>query len=345
VTSTGTGLVPVQLGAVRPSQAHRLRRPRLRLDAVSRSFDGVQALADVDLSLEGGRVHALLGPNGAGKTTLLRICAGLTAPTRGTVERDGSRQDGPLSRAERHRVGLVPAGDRTFYLRLSGQENLLFFARLHGLPRRTAVLRCRELLDLVGLSDAGDRPAGKYSHGMQKRLSVARALLVDPPLLLVDEATHDLDPSGARAVRDLVRAAADAGAAVLWTTQHLDELRGFADVLTVLRGGRVRFAGTVAQLAGHATSRQYRLLLEDQHGRAPHELLPLLQAALAGLAELEPDPTSGPSHHLLRLHSSAPLGTALQRLIAVGVLLHGCHLEASQLEDAFLRLTAVEGPA
>jgi ABC-2 type transport system ATP-binding protein len=156
-----------------------------------RRFGEREALKGVDLTARTGEIHALLGPNGAGKTTLLRVLTGLVDPSEGSVRILGADGRG---RAARGRVGLVPAGDRSFYLRISGTENLLFFARLHGMRKRAAVARAREVLEDVGLTEAAGRPVGGWSHGMQKRLSVARALLTSPPVLLVDEATHDLDP-------------------------------------------------------------------------------------------------------------------------------------------------------
>src|SRR5918994_3373951 len=179
-------------------------------DDVCCAFGDVLALDRVSLDVRGGEILALLGPNGAGKTTLLRIMTGLVTPTTGGVyvlDRNVARHADEL----RGRIGLVPSGDRTMYLRISGYENLLFFARMHGMRRREAAARARAVLEDVGLAEAGHRPVGHYSHGMQKRLSLARALLTDPALLLVDEATHDLDPEAATQARDLVSAAAGRG--------------------------------------------------------------------------------------------------------------------------------------
>src|SRR5919202_6225407 len=134
---------------------------------------------------------------------------------------------------------------------------MVFFPRLHGVRRGPAARRAAEVLEQVGLADAARQRVGLYSHGMHKRLSVARALLMRPAVLLVDEATHDLDPEGAMRVQALVRAAADEGAAVLWATQRLDEIRDFADRVTLLSAGRVRFAGSVPPLKAPAPHRRY----------------------------------------------------------------------------------------
>ncbi len=167
----------------------------------------------------GGSCTLLLEPNGAGKTTLTRGLCGLVDPDARTVETAGT-------------VGLVPSGDRTFYLRISGLENPIFFGRLHGMRLRAARDRA-QVLDAVGLAEAANVAVGRYSHGMQKRLSVARTLLANPSVLLVDEATHDLDPEGARRVRSPVGTLAERGTAVLWTTQRVEGIRDFAHAVTL----------------------------------------------------------------------------------------------------------------
>ena len=257
--------------------AVRVAPPVVEVDGVERRFGAVEALRGVDLEVDGGEVHALLGPNGAGKTTLMRVLCGLVDPSVGTAY----VLDQPAGRSQelRRRVGLVPSGDRSFYLRLSGLENLVFFARLHGMRRRAAVARALELLESVGLGEAGRRPINTYSHGMQKRLSFARALLGDPAVLLVDEATHDLDPVAAQQVRALTRERAAAGAAVLWATQRIEELVAFADRVTVLDRGTVAFTGTVDELAATGGADRHVLRL----GPATLASLPALDAALGPL--------------------------------------------------------------
>ena len=304
---------------------------------VSRSFGGKPALEDVSLSVARGEIHALLGPNGAGKTTLLRILSGLLDADRGVVRVLGvdSRRS---PRELRQRIGLIPSGDRSFYLRLSGLENLVFFGRLHGFPRRGAVRRSFELLEEVGLQGAAHERVGTYSHGMQKRLSVARALLVEPEVLLVDEATHDLDPEGSVQVRALVAACAVRGAAVLWTTQRLDEIRGFADSVTVIGEGRLRFAGSVPELLSYAPPQRY--LLRVRNGRASGEALAaVLQTVVGDAATVSATSGGNGDDFVLSLGAETALGDALRLLLDADVQIHACREEQSRIEDAFIQLT------
>jgi ABC-2 type transport system ATP-binding protein len=304
-----------------------MRPPVIEVEGLHRSFGSVDALKGVDLEVAPGEVHALLGPNGAGKTTLMRILSGLVDPSDGSAH--VLEQRAGRSPELRAMIGMVPPGDRTFYLRLSGVENLMFFARLHGLRRRAARERAVELLEAVGLADAGRRPISTYSHGMQKRLSFARALLSEPRLLLVDEATHDLDPVAAQQVRDLTAACARDGAAVLWATQRIEELHGFARRVTVLDRGTVAFSGTVAALVAMGGGDRHVLEL-GAGGR-----IPVLDAALGSLL---PGPDAG--HVVLTLAPGVSLGTAMSALVEAGAEILSCRDERPPIERAFLRVTA-----
>ncbi|MDP8927923.1 MAG: ABC transporter ATP-binding protein [Actinomycetota bacterium] len=297
-------------------------------------FGSAPALAGVDLVVRSGAVHALLGPNGAGKTTLLRVVAGLQRPNAGFV-RVAGHTPRLTSRVVRRAVGVVASGTRSFYLRISGLENLVFFARLHGLRRTAALARARECLDAVGLKEAANKRVGLYSQGMQRRLAVARALLGGPSVLVIDEATHDLDPEGAQRVRALVADQARAGAAVLWATQRLDEIRGFAHAVTVLHDGRVAFSGTVPELVASATTQQFLIRVRL---RAPcaRPVLERLRDAIGPMGGV--DATADPEDFLLRLRDEVVLGDALAAVARAGLVLLACREEQSLVEAALLHL-------
>lgn len=341
MTSTQTPLADMEAGgtAHRPPAAQP-PVPAVEVNEVWRRFGATQALAGVSLSVQPGEILALLGPNGAGKTTLLRILTGLVGPDRGTVSMMGIQVGRRTHRATRRLFGLVPSGDRTFYLRISGFENLLFFARLYGMSREEAAERAREGLEAVDLVDAGKKMVGLYSHGMQKRLSVARALLADPAILLVDEATHDLDPEGARRIQRLVRAAVDRGAAAIWTTQRVDEIRGFADRAVVLHRGEVRFDGSVPLLMSATVPRRYVVQLDVATGGGA-DLLPRAEQALAGLAAIAAG-GDGSRHCTMVLDGGVDLGEAVVALQRSGIRVLRCREERPELEEAFLHLTGAE---
>jgi ABC-2 type transport system ATP-binding protein len=315
-------------------------QPGIEAQDLVRRFRKTLALDGVSLSVAPGEIHALLGPNGAGKTTLVRVLSGVIAPTSGAVSIAGVNA-AANPRELRTLIGIVPSGDRSFYLRISGLENLVFFARMHGFRRRPAVERAREVLEHVGLSDAAGKRVGEYSHGMQKRLSVARALLTEPHVLLVDEATHDLDPEGSRRVRALAADAARRGAAVLWATQRLEEIRGLAPTVTLLDRGRVRFQGSVPRLLEHAVPRRYVVRLRN--GRPGPIALEEAQRALGRAARLTPPLEAGSEHHVLALAEDAVLGEAVAALAGARFQVLACRQERSEIEEAFLALIGKDG--
>jgi ABC-2 type transport system ATP-binding protein len=168
-----------------------------------RKAEVVQALRSVDLTIREGEIFGLLGPNGAGKTTLLKILSCLVLPDAGTAviggyETGREQQVKPL-------IGLVHSDERSFYWRLTGRQNMRFFATLYNVPRESREERVDELLLKVDMVEAADRPFSDYSSGMKQRMSIARSLLHDPPILLMDEPTRSLDPAAALSLRRFIQ--------------------------------------------------------------------------------------------------------------------------------------------
>ncbi len=243
-----------------------MRYPRLRgfMRMVVRTATDheVVALRGVSLNVGSGEVVGLVGPNGAGKTTLLKIVSTLLQPTTGHVLVDGHdpRHD---ARAVRDRIGLVLTDDRALYWRLTGRENLEFFGVMHGLTNRDARARAGALLDQVGLASR-DKLVFGYSSGMRARLSLARALLTRPPLLLLDEPTRALDPIASAAVAEMLRVSAAEGVAVFLSSHRLDEIETACDRIIVVTDGAVRFDGAVSELSGDGHfAGSVRSLLEE----------------------------------------------------------------------------------
>ena len=230
-------------------------------EGVTKRFGPTVALAGVDLGVAPGEIVALVGPNGAGKSTLLRILATSVVPDSGTVRIAGVDALASPVAARRH-TGVVTGEDRSFFWRLSGRQNLEFFAALHGLRRREAAVAAAATLAAVGLGEVADRRVDRYSSGMRSRLGVARALLGDPAVLLLDEPSRSLDPEAAERLRQLVAAfATTRPAAVVMATHDLAEASAVATRVVVLEQGRVRAhlaggdgtAGLAAVLAGAGT--------------------------------------------------------------------------------------------
>jgi ABC-2 type transport system ATP-binding protein len=202
--------------------------------------DPVPALVDVTFSVAPGEIVCLMGPNGAGKSTLARILGGLLTPSSGRATIAG-HDAGVAPPALRRSVSYVVGDERSFHFGVSGRENLLFFAALHGLDVRAAARRAALLLERVGLAQAADRRYREYSRGMRQRLAVARGLLGEPSVLLLDEPTLGLDPVGARDLRvllrdDMIRAA---GRTAVVCSNDPVEARALADRVLFLERGRL----------------------------------------------------------------------------------------------------------
>jgi ABC-2 type transport system ATP-binding protein len=207
---------------------------------LEKSFGATTALAGIDLSAPFGEVTALVGRNGAGKSTLIRIVATLVLPDGGHVTVDGHDVARQPTLARR-RLGLTLGEDRSFFWRLSGRRNLEFFAALHGLRAKAARAACDEAFEAVGLSDVADRRVDRYSTGMRSRLGIARALLGDPAVLLLDEPTRSLDPESAGEIQRLMaHVAHDRGTAVLVATHDMAEAAALASQVMVMAAGTVR---------------------------------------------------------------------------------------------------------
>ncbi len=209
----------------------RLRREPDRRETF-RAVDGV------DLHVDEGEVFGILGPNGAGKTTTMRMLATLLEPTSGTATVMGHDLV-TESREIRRRLGAVLSGERSLYWKLTARENLEYFAALYHVPARETRSRIIELLEVVHLTDRADDYVEKFSTGMRQRLVLARALLPDPTLLLLDEPTVGLDPQASRDLRERVLKLRDDGRTVLLTTHYMEQDDQLCDRIAIVDHGRI----------------------------------------------------------------------------------------------------------
>ena len=238
---------------------------------LSRAFGKHPAVVHADLTLTPGRITGLVGPNGAGKTTLLLLLAGLLKPDDGTITLDGEPAGDVGLRGA---CGWMPDLFGTWDS-LTPHEILVTFGRLYDLTAADAAARADELLDLVHLTDHGRRPASELSRGQKQRLGLARALVNRPRVLLLDEPASGMDPRSRIELRDQLRAAARAGAAIVVSSHILTELDELADDVVLMVGGTTEPAGPTTaswriRLAGQPESEAQLVALDDDEAAADH---------------------------------------------------------------------------
>ena len=211
--------------------------------------DPVEALRDVSFEVETGEIFGLIGRNGAGKTTLTKIVATLVQPTTGSVSVHGHDSVSDDEHVRRQ-IGLATAEERSFYWRLTSEQNLMFFARLHGLSDRVAKQRIQDLFTKLELDEVARRRFGEMSTGNKQRLAVARAMLASPPVLLLDEPTRSLDPLAAERMRALIRSLAeqDPPVTILLTSHNLAEVETLCARVAIISRGQIRAIDTPRNL-------------------------------------------------------------------------------------------------
>ncbi len=230
------------------SRLTKVFKPGRGLFEVFRKGPNVKALERVDLRVREGQIMALLGPNGAGKTTLIKILSSLLLPDEGEVK-IGGMDVKKHGRAVKKIVGLAVGEERSFYFRLTGRQNLHFFASLYSLSRAVARKKINEIAELLGIEDL-DRRFQEYSTGGKQRLAIARCLLSDAKVILMDEPTRSLDPIAACELGKLIkeRLAGELGRTVLFATHLTHEAEELADEIAVIDRGEIKVHGSLAEL-------------------------------------------------------------------------------------------------
>ncbi len=291
----------------------------------------VSALAGVDLSIATGEVHGLLGPNGAGKTTLCKILSTVLLPTSGTAEIMGYDVVRDTATV-RPLIGIVFGGERGLYFRLTARQNLTFWGALYGLANRQARTRADELIERVGLTDRAADAVEGFSRGMKQRLHLARGLIGDPQVVLLDEPTTGMDPVAARDFRALVGELRTEGRTILLTTHDMGEAEAVCDRVSLIDNGRLLATERPATL-GSWISRFERI---DAHDVPPALLTEI--AAMPGVAS-----TDVAEAGAVRIETTEA-GTAaavLQRLVAGGVTSVATSLPS--LEEVYLHVIGDRG--
>ncbi len=290
----------------------------------------VEALSGVTLSIREGEVFGLIGRNGAGKTTLTKIIATLVQPTEGSVVVLGfdSVRDEERVRAQ---VGLATAEERSFYWRLTVEQNLTFFARLYGMGAAETRRRIEELLAQLELGELRRRRFGELSTGNKQRMAVARALLSSPPVLLLDEPTRSLDPVAAARMRQIIGSLARGTppVTILLTSHNLAEVEELCERVAVISRGRIRALDTPAHL--RSKRRQEETARVAAAGVTPERALELLEGVV-------PRAETSTRGELVQLSFTREVGDglldgALRALVAGGARVVGCESERASLLD------------
>jgi ABC-2 type transport system ATP-binding protein len=290
----------------------------------------VKALSGIDFAVQPGELFGLLGPNGAGKTTTVKILLGLTHATAGSAALLGKSVADPESR---RRVGYLPEGHR-FPGYLTARQTLSIFGRMSGVSSRALAPRIEDLLGRVKLSDWIDVKVKKFSKGMTQRLGLAAALVHEPEVLLLDEPTDGVDPVGRREIRDLLKAEAAKGCAILLNSHLLSEIELTCDRVAVLRNGRVAAEGRIEELIARGgrgekedSTKVYRLVASP----ITEELLGVFRASGASAERVN-------GHVKLTARNLQHLNELVDALRARGGVLSELTPEKSTLEDVFVDL-------
>lgn len=220
--------------------------PILSVDRLVKRYGEVTAVDHVSFDVRPGEIYGLLGPNGAGKTTTLRLLSGLMKPTSGQAFINGADVLTDPQTAKRS-IGFLTA-NTGLYHRLSPRELLPFFAQLHDIAPETIARRVDELIDWLGMKDFADTRCGALSTGQKQRMNIARALIADPPALILDEPTLGLDVLTNRVILDFIRQERCAGKAIVLSTHYLDEAEALCDRIGLLHEGRLVTEGDMPTL-------------------------------------------------------------------------------------------------
>jgi ABC-2 type transport system ATP-binding protein len=293
------------------------------------------ALDSLQLEINEQELFGLLGPNGAGKTTLIKILCGLILPTSGNAWILGHNVQ-TEEKAAKELVGVVSADERSFYWRLSGRQNLEFYASLYRVPHNQIKQRIREVLSKVGLSNEADIRFQNYSTGMRQKLAIARGLLCKPKVLFVDEPTRSLDPLSARAVRSLLREEVDDfGRTVILATHNMEEAETICDRVAIMNKGSLITSGRIEELDS-LFRRQDGCELEI--GNADETIIKGL-SAIEGVLDCSKTPSSNGTLHLQFILASKQdvLPRVIKQIVLCGGEVHDCRLEKLPLEEIFVK--------
>jgi len=329
---------------VKTTGLSRVYETRKRRHVVGRSIiSRVNAVVSLDLEIEPGELFGLLGPNGAGKTTTVKMLCTLLTPTEGHAWVRGLDVVKDANKVRRI-VNMVAGGERMLYYRLTGRENLRYFAELYDVPRSEVTKRVRRVLSLVGLVDRADDEVEKYSKGMKQRLQIARGLINDPQVLFLDEPTLGLDVDIAKELRAFIRKQLvdEEGKTVLLTTHYLGEAEEMCDRVSFIFNGKIVSTGTPAELSRHVIpSITAELVLLDAADQDLEAFAAQTGSRLRSVEAVEGDPSR--KRVLLEISSEDTMRSVFEHFHARGARVISAALKQPSLEDAYLELVRKQG--
>lgn len=315
-------------------------KPVLVIEHLTKRYGDFTALDDLTLSLSAGQILGLIGPNGAGKTTAIKILVGLARPTSGTA-RIGAADCVGDARSIKNLVGYMP--DRFgSYDNMRVHEYLDFFGAAFGIPRRKRRTRIEEVLETTGTAYMRDKFVESLSHGMQQRVGVARTLLHDPQVLILDEPANGLDPQARIEMRDLLIRLAKLGKTLLVTSHILSELSRICDRVAILTHGKLRAFGTVAEISRMVSQQrtiEAQLSSADQIATA----VSIIRSAIEPAAEIV-ESVAEAAIRFRTANSEDQLSELLASLVRGGVRVTQFRELQTDLEEAFLSFTRPPEP-
>ena len=311
------------------------------MERLTKKYGTFTALDDLTLTLYAGQIFGLIGPNGAGKTTAIKILVGLSRPTTGTAMIAGAdcvRDSHKIKRL----VGYMPD---TFgaYDNMRVREYLDFFGAAFGIRRRDRVKRIEEVMVITGTAFMRDKYVVSLSHGMQQRVGLARTLLHDPQVLILDEPVNGLDPQARIEMRDLMIRLAAFGKTLLVTSHILPELSRICDRVAILTHGKMRACGTVDEIGRQVSQRrtvEAHLASADQVSAAARTIRDLLESD-AEVVEVVQEATV----RFRTAKQESELGDVLTRLVQAGVRVTQFREVQTDLEEAFMTFARATNPA
>ena len=321
-----------------------LRKKRKKKNRKSKHSDVVTALDHVNVKILSGELFGLLGPNGAGKTTLVKCLSTILIPDGGTAIVNGFdiRKQTSMVRAS---LGLVIGGERTLYWKLTARDNLMYFAALYKMPRKQAKERVAELLETMQLADRADERLEDYSTGMRQKIAITRALLHDPPVLLLDEPTLGLDPTFSRQIRNQIKELSEKhGKTILLTTHYMEEADQLCDRVAIINDGKVIACDTPDRLKAMVKETE---LVEVACYNPPPDIKTHLKShcpEVEIITLIYGDESKGIPSRIKIIGGNAEehVSTIIDTLRQKNVRIHSLNIGIPTLEDVFIKLTGAK---